>query len=60
MGAEFVTFDYAVNAMVRTIRRCVLSGSTQNFRMSFLLRADYRPGGLSGGNYGMRYEHSKS
>ena len=52
MGAEFFTFDYAVNAMVRTIRRCVLSGSTQNFLMSFSLRADYPPGGLSGGNYG--------
>ena len=38
MGAEFVTFD---NAIVRIIRRCELSGSTQNFHMPFSLPADY-------------------
>ena len=35
MGAEFVTFDNAVNAMVCFIRRCGFSGFTQNIFMSF-------------------------
>ena len=52
MGAEFVTFDNAVNAMPRIIRRCGLYGCTQKLFMSFLLPADYPPCGLSGGNYG--------
>ena len=51
MGAEFVTFDNAVNAMPRIIRRCGLYGCTQKLLMSFLLPADYPPCGLSGGNY---------
>ena len=47
IGANFVTFVYAVNAMVRTIQRYVLSDSTQNYLMSFcyvliIRRTDYR------------------
>ena len=47
MGAEFVTFDNAVNAMLRIIRRCGLYGCTQNFLCLFyylriIRRADYR------------------
>ena len=52
MGAKFVTFDNAVNAMPRIIRKCGLYGCTQKLFMSFLLPADYPPCGLSGGNYG--------
>ena len=52
MGAEFVTFDNAVNAMPRIIQRCGLYGCTQKLFMSFLLPADYPPCGLLGGNYG--------
>ena len=52
-GAEFVTFDNTVNAIVRIIRRCGLSGCTQKtFLCLFLLHADYLPCELSGGNYG--------
>ena len=52
MGAEFVTFDNAVNAMPRIIRRGGLYGCIQNFLFLFL-PADYPPCGLSGGNYGI-------
>ena len=52
MGVEFVTFDNAVNTMPRILRRCGLYGCTQKLFMSFLLPADYRPCGLSCGNYG--------
>ena len=53
MGAEFVTFNNTVNAIVRIIRRCDLSGCTKNFFLSFLLHADYLPSGLLGRNYGI-------
>ena len=42
MGAEFVTFDNAVNTMPSILRRCGLNGCTQKLFMSFLLPADYR------------------
>ena len=42
MGAEFITFDNAVNDMVHIIQRCGLSGGTQNFFISFLLPAVIR------------------
>ena len=51
MGAEFITFDNAVNAMMRIIRRCSLSGCIQKLFMSFLLPADCPLCRLSGGNY---------
>ena len=48
MGAELVTFENTVNAIVRIIQRCGLSGCTQNFFMSFfkyymqiICRVDY-------------------
>ena len=47
MGAEFVTFDNAVNTMPHILRICGLYGCTQKLFMSFyylriIRRADYR------------------
>ena len=53
MGAEFITCDNAVNALLGAYYRKVrLIRLYSNFFMSFLLPADYPPCGLSGGNYG--------
>ena len=53
MGAEFITCDNAVNALLGAYYRKVrLIRLYSKLFMSFLLPADYPPCGLSSGNYG--------